>query len=227
MRPSEATAARAGALATPGARADAAVLDLGGGTVDVITGCDEVVGRGRRRPADLVVAALLGASRSAAEWAKRGPCRPGGGAAAAADRGRRPGVPGHGGLPRPGRQPRRAGPGRAAPVRPGARARRVACPAPAGQGPGARAERGPRAARARRPPPRQAVLVGGPAGDDEALAALTAALPATIAVGRGDVGWARAQVRGGVRPLPALPAGVTRPRAGPGFWSPARSPLTV
>ena len=31
------------------------------------------------------------------------------------------------------------------------------------------------------------MLVGGPAGDDEALAALTAVLPATTAVGRGDV----------------------------------------
>lgn len=35
--------------------------------------------------------------------------------------------------------------------------------------------------------PGQAVLVGGPAGDEEALAAVTAALPVTTAVGRGDV----------------------------------------
>ena len=72
--PSEATAARCGALATPGARADAAVLDLGGGTVDVITGQGEVVAAGGGDLLTVVVAALLGASRSAAEWAKRGPC---------------------------------------------------------------------------------------------------------------------------------------------------------
>lgn len=73
--PSEGTAARSGALATPGARADAAVLDLGGGTIDVITGCEEVVAAGDGNLLTVIVAALLDTSRSAAEWAKRGPSR--------------------------------------------------------------------------------------------------------------------------------------------------------
>ncbi|MGZ5400008.1 MAG: diol dehydratase reactivase ATPase-like domain-containing protein, partial [Nocardioides sp.] len=40
--PSEAVAARAGALTTPGAPADAVVVDLGGGTIDVVS-CDGAV----------------------------------------------------------------------------------------------------------------------------------------------------------------------------------------
>jgi len=49
------------------------VIDLGGGTVDVITGRQEVVAAGGGDLLTMVVAALLGTSRSAAEWAKRGP----------------------------------------------------------------------------------------------------------------------------------------------------------
>jgi hypothetical protein len=186
VAPSEATAARAGALATPGARADAAVLDLGGGTVDVICGCDEVVAAGGGDLLTLVVAALLAASRSAAEWAKRGPCRrveapqlllAEDGGREFLDTAASPDLVGS-----------------------------LVAPGPAGLLPFDRAHApaewralrlrakalvlGHNVARALRTlggHPRQAILVGGPAGDDEALAALTAALPAPVAVGRGDV----------------------------------------
>ena len=186
IAPSEATAARAGALVTPGARADAAVLDLGGGTVDVICGPGEVVAAGGGDLLTLVVAALLGASRSAAEWAKRGPCR-------------RVEAPQLLLAEDGGREFLDTA---ASPDLIGA----LVAPGPAGLLPFDRAH-APAEWRALRlrakalvlghnvaralgtlgSQPRQAVLVGGPAGDDEALAALTAALPARVAVGRGDV----------------------------------------
>jgi hypothetical protein len=184
--PSEATAARCGALATPGARGDAAVIDLGGGTVDVITGQGEVVAAGGGDLLTVVVAALLGASRSAAEWAKRGP----GGRLEApqlllTEDGGRVFLDTAAGTDLVGT---------------------LVAPGPAGLLPFDRAHApaewralrlrakalvlGQNVARALRTSgarPTQAVLVGGPAGDDEALAALTAVLPATTAVGRGDV----------------------------------------
>lgn len=75
LLPSEAAAARAGALTTPAASPDATVVDIGGGTIDLV-GADGgprvLAGAG-----DLVTAAtarLLEIARGQAEWAKRGPC---------------------------------------------------------------------------------------------------------------------------------------------------------
>ncbi|MFC6237801.1 diol dehydratase reactivase ATPase-like domain-containing protein [Longivirga aurantiaca] len=70
---SEAHAARTGAMTTPSARPGALVIDLGGGTVDVVPDGEEarvVAGAG-----DLLTAAVahvLDVPRGAAEWAKRG-----------------------------------------------------------------------------------------------------------------------------------------------------------
>ncbi|MFN0282495.1 MAG: diol dehydratase reactivase ATPase-like domain-containing protein, partial [Kineosporiaceae bacterium] len=79
--PSEAAAARAGALTTPGARPDALVLDLGGGTVDLVVpsgagpdGAVEHVVAGAGELVTAAVARLAGCSRGAADWVKRGPC---------------------------------------------------------------------------------------------------------------------------------------------------------
>lgn len=185
--PSEGAAARAGALATPGARADAAVLDLGGGTVDVITGREEVAAAGGGDLLTLVVAALLATSRSAAEWAKRGPCGrleapqlllTEDGGRAFLDTAAGPDLVGTLVAPGPaGLLPfdRAHAPAEWRALR--LRAKAVVL--------GQNVARALRTAGAR---PHQAVLVGGPAGDDEALAALTAVLPATTAVGRGDAG---------------------------------------
>jgi hypothetical protein len=71
----ESDAARAGALTTPAARRDAVVVDIGGGTVDVVLpdgSAHVLAGAG-----DLVTTAtslLLQIPGSQAEWAKRGPC---------------------------------------------------------------------------------------------------------------------------------------------------------
>src|SRR5581483_7074291 len=71
--PSEAYAARLGALSTPGTGADMAVVDLGGGTIDVVTGTGAAVVAGAGELLTVATAALLGTTRAAAEWAKRGP----------------------------------------------------------------------------------------------------------------------------------------------------------
>jgi Diol dehydratase reactivase ATPase-like domain/DD-reactivating factor swiveling domain len=70
----EPAAARRGALTTPGARPDAVVVDLGAGTIDVITPDAEVVAAGAGELLTVAIAETLGASRAAAEWVKRGPC---------------------------------------------------------------------------------------------------------------------------------------------------------
>ncbi|GLL02838.1 diol dehydratase reactivase ATPase-like domain-containing protein [Dactylosporangium matsuzakiense] len=69
----EASAARLGALSTPGAPADAVVVDLGAGTLDVVTAHRTVTLAGAGELLTEAVAALLGTGRTAAEWAKRGP----------------------------------------------------------------------------------------------------------------------------------------------------------
>ncbi len=71
----EAAAARLGACTTPGVRATATVVDLGGGTIDVI-GPDgaEVVAAGAGEMLTVAVATFLGVPRGAADWVKRGPC---------------------------------------------------------------------------------------------------------------------------------------------------------
>lgn len=71
---SEPAAARLGALTTPGARADAVVIDLGAGTIDVIGPSGDVVAAGAGELLTVAVAELLGIPRAAADWAKRGPC---------------------------------------------------------------------------------------------------------------------------------------------------------
>ncbi|HEX2808303.1 MAG TPA: diol dehydratase reactivase ATPase-like domain-containing protein, partial [Kineosporiaceae bacterium] len=72
----EAAAARAGALTTPGARPDAVVLDLGAGTLDSVdAGGRELVAAGAGELVTAAVATALGVSRGAADWIKRGPSR--------------------------------------------------------------------------------------------------------------------------------------------------------
>ena len=69
----EPAAAWLGALTTPGARADAVVIDLGAGTIDVIGPSGDVVAAGAGELLTVAVAELLGIPRAAADWAKRGP----------------------------------------------------------------------------------------------------------------------------------------------------------
>ena len=75
---SEAVVARLGALSTPGAPPGAVVVDLGGGTIDVISaaspaasGATVLAGAGELLTA--ATAAVLGIASTPAEWAKRGP----------------------------------------------------------------------------------------------------------------------------------------------------------
>lgn len=70
---SEAAAARAGALTTPGVTPDAVVVDVGGGTVDVVTEAARVVLPGAGQLLTTATATALEISGSAAEYAKRGP----------------------------------------------------------------------------------------------------------------------------------------------------------
>ncbi|MEN3309542.1 MAG: hypothetical protein V7603_5744, partial [Micromonosporaceae bacterium] len=70
---SEAAAARLGGLSTPGAGPDTAVVDLGGGTIDVVTATGSAVVAGAGEMLTVATAAMLGTTRAAAEWAKRGP----------------------------------------------------------------------------------------------------------------------------------------------------------
>ena len=72
---SESTAARAGALTTPGACKGSIVADLGGGTVDVIGSTGrEIVAAGAGEMLTAAVATYLRLPRGAADWVKRGPC---------------------------------------------------------------------------------------------------------------------------------------------------------
>jgi hypothetical protein len=68
---SEAGAARAGALTTPGIPSDVVVVDVGGGTVDVVTDDRRVVLPGAGQLLTTATAAALDISTSAAEYAKR------------------------------------------------------------------------------------------------------------------------------------------------------------
>lgn len=70
---SEVAASRRGALTTPGARDDACIIDLGGGTVDVSWpgGARTVAGSGVLLTS--CVADVLGVPNGLAEWVKRGP----------------------------------------------------------------------------------------------------------------------------------------------------------
>src|SRR5215470_1792821 len=180
-------AARLGALTTPGARPDAAVVDVGAGTIDVIAPGAEVVAAGAGELLTAAVAETLEISRAAAEWVKRGPClRVDGGQRFEAEDG------GRGFLDRPA---------------PASAAGMLAVMGPAGLLPFDR-RHSPAEWRAVRLRLKQAVfavnlrralatlgtglgqvlIVGGPAGDDEMLGVLLRSLPGAVAVGRGNVG---------------------------------------
>ncbi|MFZ4485726.1 MAG: diol dehydratase reactivase ATPase-like domain-containing protein [Candidatus Nanopelagicales bacterium] len=74
LRSSEAQAARLGALTTPGARTDALIVDLGGGTIDVVPSHGSAItAAGSGDLLTEAVAHALSISSGAAEWAKRGP----------------------------------------------------------------------------------------------------------------------------------------------------------
>ena len=69
--PSEAEAAALGALTTPGAPADAAVCDMGGGTVDLVWGDRRLTAAGAGELLTVSVARALGVRNSMAEYVKR------------------------------------------------------------------------------------------------------------------------------------------------------------
>ena len=182
----EARAARAGAMSTPGAGVGSVVVDLGGGTIDTVSSDTDVVAAGAGDQLTEAVAALTGATPAAAEWVKRGP----------AYRVEAPQVL----LAEDGT---RAFQDRPAPTE--AVGRLVVAGPPAccpshgrwRRGSGARSGVrlkvelvGGNVARGLRTlgeAPRSVVVVGGLAGDDEILAAVSGALPVGTAVGRGDV----------------------------------------
>jgi Diol dehydratase reactivase ATPase-like domain/DD-reactivating factor swiveling domain len=185
----EPAAARRGALTTPGARPDAVVVDLGAGTIDVITPDAEVVAAGAGDLLTAAIAETLGASRAAAEWVKRGPClRVDGGQRFEAEDGT------HGFLDRPASA---------------SAAGTLAVMGPAGLLSFDRG-RSPaewravrlrlkqaviavnlrRALAGREARPGQILIVGGPAADDELLGVLLRSLPDGVAAGRGNVGAA-------------------------------------
>lgn len=184
---SEASAARLGALSTPGAVPDVVVLDLGGGTVDAVSARGEVVAAGAGDLITRCVAALTGSTAAAAEWVKRGP----------AARVEAPQMllredGSRGFLER--RAPHEAvgslvvdGPAGMLPfsgtMAPGEwRALRLRLKVELVGGNVARA------LRTLGEEPRALLVVGGSAGDEEVLAAVSGALPPGTVVARGDVG---------------------------------------
>jgi hypothetical protein len=183
--PTEAYAARLGGLSTPGAEPDAAVVDLGGGTIDVVTGDGSAVVAGAGDMLTVGTAALLGTTRAAAEWAKRGPgYRVEGPQVLLAEDGTRTfldrplGADAIGALVT-------TGPGgwlpfdrRLAPSE--WRVLRLRLKSVVLGGNVARA------LRALDQLPSTVLVVGGPAGDDEVLACVARALPPGTAVGRGN-----------------------------------------
>jgi diol dehydratase reactivase ATPase-like protein/cobalamin-dependent diol dehydratase reactivating factor len=182
----ESRAAWTGAMSTPGAGTGSVVVDLGGGTVDTVSAATDVVAAGAGELLTEAVAALTGITSAAAEWVKRGP----------AYRVEAPQVL----LAEDGSRSFQDSPA------PTDAMGRLVVPGPAGllpfsrtMAPGEwRALRvrlkvelvGGNVARGLRTlgeEPRSVVVVGGLAGDDEILAAVSGALPPGTAVGRGDV----------------------------------------
>jgi hypothetical protein len=183
----EPAAARRGALTTPGARPRAVVVDLGAGTIDVISAESDVVAAGAGDLLTAAVAETLGIPRAAADWVKRGPClRVDGGQRFEAEDGSRGflahpapasaagmlAVQGPGGL-----LPfdRRHAPGEWRAIR-----IRLKLAVLAGNFQRAMLSLGPDLS--------QVLIVGGPAGDEELLAIIARSLPDGVAVGRGHVG---------------------------------------
>lgn len=190
---SEGRAGWAGGLSTPGAGDQAlgadesVVIDLGGGTIDVVSSSGAVVAAGGGELLTVSVAALTGTTSAAAEWVKRGPAK-------------RVEAPqlllgedgGRGFLDQPA---------------PAEAIGSLVVPGPAGLlafsqvlAPGEwRALRlrlkveaiGGNVLRALRTldttAPRTVIVLGGPAGDEEVLSALARALPDGVAIGRGNV----------------------------------------
>jgi hypothetical protein len=189
---SEARAAWAGAMTTPGAAADdetqrTVVIDLGGGTLDTVSSAAAVVAAGGGELLTRSVAALAGSSAAAAEWIKRGPAfRVEAPQVLLAEDGSREF------LDRPAPADTIgalvvAGPAGLLPfsrtLAPGEwRALRLRLKVELVGGNIARA------LRSLAIKPSTVVVVGGPAGDDEVLSAVARALPDGVAVGRGNVG---------------------------------------
>ncbi len=71
---SESFAARTGATSTPGVGSGAAILDIGGGTIDLISEV-ELSAAGAGELLTAAVAFALDTSRGAADWIKRGPAQ--------------------------------------------------------------------------------------------------------------------------------------------------------
>ena len=71
---SESFAARIGAKSTPGVSSEAAILDIGGGTIDLISEI-ELSAAGAGELLTAAVAFALDTSRGAADWIKRGPAQ--------------------------------------------------------------------------------------------------------------------------------------------------------
>jgi hypothetical protein len=200
---SEPAAARLGACTTPGARADAVVVDVGAGTIDVIAPDGEVVAAGAGELLTVAVAETLGVSRAAADWVKRGPCvRLDGSQRFEAEDGSR------------GFLDRAADP---------AAAGMLAAAGPAGWLPFDRGHSpaewrairlrlkeavfAANLARALRTLGRdlgQVLIVGGPAGDDELLGVLLRRLPEGVTAGRGNVGGTLSGPAAGHRHAAAL-----------------------
>lgn len=206
---SEPAAARIGAATTPGARHDAVVVDLGAGTIDVIAPDGEIVAAGAGELLTNAVAETLGIPRAAADWVKRGPSvRVEGGQRFEAEDGSR------GFLDRPA---------------PAAAAGMLAVTGPAGLMPfdrrhspaewraiRLRLKQAVFSANLRRalrtlgtditdgPGPRQVLVAGGPAGDDELLGVLLRSLPPGVAAGRAYVGGTLAGSPAGHRYAVAL-----------------------
>jgi hypothetical protein len=172
-----------GAASTPGADPDAAVLDLGAGTADLVVAGAAETRAGCGALLTLSVALALGVTRGSAEWVKRGPCvRVAGPTVRVAETGDRylDDV-----------------------AAPASAIGRLAVPGPAGLlGFGAELPAASwRAARwalkeevlgrALRDTtlslPSTLVVVGGPAGDDEALTAVSGLVPPGTVVGRANV----------------------------------------
>ena len=205
----EPAAARLGACTTPGARADAVVVDVGAGTIDVIAPDGEVVAAGAGELLTVAVAETLGVPRAAADWVKRGPCvRLDGNRRFEAEDGSRGFLDG--------------------PADPAA-AGMLAAAGPAGWLPFGR-RHSPAEWRAIRLRLKEAVfaanlsralrtldtwgtldrdlgqvlIVGGPAGDDELLGVLLRTLPEGVTAGRGNVGGTLAGPAAGHRHAAAL-----------------------